>query len=123
MRSVCSNEHRRFRLIQNSIERSSSMRFCAYSVDATIRSTTVGNFLDSVVNTAVSLFKIDRFSSPVFSGHFESLWNAVNCDHPPGSEHPGALNAELSHRAATPNGYSISRFNLGVFSGHVTSWK
>lgn len=50
--------------------------------------------------------------------HLQALRHPVDGDDSPGFEHPGALDGELSHGSATPDGDRITRLNIAIFRRH-----
>src|SRR5258708_5078031 len=121
MRAIGCEKDGGFRFVQKRIERASGMAFPANGRDTTVRSSAAGHFLDSCVNGAIALFEIDCLGPPMFPRHFKSFRNSVDRDDTAGAEHPCALNTELAYGPATPDGDSVSRFDLRIFRRHVTS--
>src|SRR4051794_11812057 len=99
------------------------MRFRANGIDATVCSPAIGHFLDSFVHRAIAFFEIDCLGPPMFPRHFEAFRNSVDRDDTASAEHPRALNTELAYGPATPDGDRVSRFDVRIFSRHITGWK
>ena len=97
------------------------MRFAADGVDAAIRSATSRHFLQTFVD--VFFLEVDRLGLTEPLGELEALRHTLDRDHTAGSEHPCALNREMTDRTAAPHRYRIARLDLRVFGGHVARRK
>jgi hypothetical protein len=59
----------------------------------------------------------------VLLGYVRAFGRPVNGDHPPGVEHPGSQDRELSRRPASPNRDRVSLFDTDYLSDRIVSQK
>jgi hypothetical protein len=97
------------------------VRFHADGIDAHVWAHAACHLLQRFDD--VDTFIVDDLRPAIFLGHFEPLGIAVDGNDAGGLEGPGALDHELAHRPAAPDGDSIARLDAGLFGGHISRWE
>ena len=92
------------------------MRFRADRVDAGVRTTSRGQFLDPLID--IVPHEIDGDGACVRS-HLQPLGHRIDGDHPLGTEQKGAANGELGDRTAAEYGDRLAAFDIAEFRTHV----
>ena len=106
-----------FDLVDDGISGAMARCFASDCIDTAVGTTVVGTRHQLVVD--ISLRKIDRLGATRL-GHCKPLRHLVDGNDSARSHHDCRPDRKLTHGPAAPDGYSVSIFDLSVFSGHVT---
>ena len=98
-----------------------SVRFHANSVDARIRTSTAGEFLQRL-DQVWRLRVVHHFSARILRKP-QTLRNIVDGNDFSRSEQLCTVDRELSDRSTTPNGNYLTAFDIAVLGRHVASWE
>jgi hypothetical protein len=62
------------------------------------------------------LLEVDGFGSPMALRHRQALGHLVDGDHPPGTQHPRALDGELAPTGPHPQMATVSPGSISAYS-------
>src|SRR3954464_7059647 len=99
------------------VDHSVAMRFHADCVDAAVRTDVPRHILQGL-HHVIHFFIVDGFGAAFFR-HAQAVVEAVDGDHAFRAQHECRAYAELPDRAASPDGYGVALFNVGILRAEV----